>query len=66
MPLQDLQQMPPAKGQHPSVACLLQGTGEGWERDTEAHQLVTVHDGRHQIQVGNLDIVIDELVDLAV
>ena len=49
MLLQDLQQMPPAEGEKTSVTCLLQGTGEGGECDAEAHDLIAIHDGSHQV-----------------
>ena len=66
MPLQDLQQMPPPEGEEASVACLLQGPGEGGECNAEAHDLVAIHDGCHQVQVGNLDIVVDEFLNLTI
>ena len=66
MPLQYLEHLPPAEGQEASVACLLHRPGERGERDAEAHHLVAVHDGCDQVQVGYLDIVVHQLVNLAV
>ena len=58
--------MPPTEGEEATVACLLQGTGEGGECDAEAHNLVAIHDGSHQVQVGNLDIVVNEFLNLTI
>ena len=56
--------MPPAKGQHPAVARLLQGAAERGEGNAEANHQVAIHYRRHQVQVGYLDVVIHQLVDL--
>ena len=64
MPFQDLQQMPPSEGQEAAVMGLLQRPGERGEGDAEAYHLVAVHDGGHEVKVGNLDIVVDQFVNL--
>ena len=56
--------MPPAEGQQTAVASLLQGSRERGEGDAEAHHAVAVHNSGHKVQVGYLDIVVDQFVDL--
>ena len=64
VPLQGLQQRPPAEGQEPAVVGLAQRLRERGEGDAEAYHLIAIHDSGHQVQVGYLDVVVHELVDL--
>ena len=70
MPLEGAQQVPPTEGQQVTVACLAECRGERGEGNAEAHQLmvgrIPVLNGSNQIQVGNLDILVYQLVNLAV
>ena len=66
MPLQYLQQMPPTKGQIVSVVGLLQGTRERGESNTKADELVAIHHTCHEVEIGYLDIVVNQLVNLMV
>ncbi len=64
VPFQDLQQVPPAEGQEATVVGLSECLRERGEGDAEAHHLIAVHDGGDEVEVGNLDIVVDQFVDL--
>ena len=66
VPLKYLQQVPPSKGQVTAVVGLLQGTRERGEGDAEAYQFVAIHDTCYEVEVGNLDVVVDQLVYLVI
>ena len=69
VPFEDLQQVPPAEGEQPPIARLLQSPGKRREGDAETYQTVvvgTINDTRHQIQVGYLDVVTHQQVYLFV
>jgi len=64
VPFQRFQQFPPAKRQESAIASALECTGERGECYTKSYHLIAIHNTCNQVQVGNLDVIVHQLVYL--